>query len=55
MTTHDWRDDERLSDEDAEGEIRQLLGQARKLAAKRRWHAITEGIDNITHDMNEQD
>lgn len=54
MTEHDWRDDEQLSDEDAAIEVREHLAAARKLAAKRRWHGITEGIDHITTIMAEE-
>lgn len=54
LTTENWRDDERLSDHDAADSIKEHLAAARKLAAKRRWHGITEGIDNITTIMAEE-
>ena len=49
----EWMPDESLSDEDAEDAIRDLLNQARALAAKRRWYAVTEGVDDILRAMSE--
>lgn len=54
MTEHDWRDDEHLSDEDATIEIHEHLAAARKLAAKRKWYGITEGIDSIVEAMGQE-
>lgn len=49
-----WRDDEQMSDSDAELAIREHLMAARKLAAKRSWYGITEGIDGITEIMEQE-
>jgi len=36
-------------------QIRLLLASARKLAAEKRWHGITEGIDAMFSTMDEDD
>lgn len=50
----DWRDSDQQSDEDAVLSIKALLAEARKMAAKRSWHGITEGIDHITEIMEQE-
>lgn len=49
-----WRDDEHLDDGDAELAIREHLTAARKLAAKRRWYAVTEGVDSIMEALDQE-
>lgn len=49
-----WRDDEHLNDSDAELEIREHLAAARKLAARRGWYAVTEGVDAIMEALDQE-